>query len=152
MESKLSFSFKVNQEILMRIGYIDSFKGKWIGLEEKESVYLKELKQIATIQSIGSSTRIEGSTLSDDEVKALINSVKITSFKTRDEQEVIGYYEALNLILDSYDGIEIKEDHIHHLHKILLKSSTKDENHRGNYKQLSNKGRATFYILNEKKK
>ncbi len=144
MESKLIFDFKTNQQILKQIAFIDSFKGKWKGLEIKESIYLKELKQIATIESIGSSTRIEGATLTDDEVKNLINSVKITSFKTRDEQEVFGYYEALNLILDSFDAIDIKENHIHHLHKSLLVTSKKDESHRGNYKQLSNKVVANY--------
>lgn len=139
MESKLNFNFKTNQQIIKKISFIDSFKGKWIGLEEKESIYLKELKEIATIESIGSSTRIEGSTLSDNEVKKLLNAIKITSFKTRDEQEVYGYYEALNLILDAYLEIDIKENHIHHLHKSLLQASSKDENHRGKYKQLSNK-------------
>ncbi|MFK7946638.1 MAG: Fic family protein [Saprospiraceae bacterium] len=144
MESKLIFDFKTNQQILKQIAFIDSFKGKWTGLEIKESIYLKELKQIATIESIGSSTRIEGSTMTDDEVKNLIDSVKITSFKTRDEQEVFGYYEVLNLILDSYDAIEIKENHIHHLHKSLLVASKKDESHRGGYKQLSNKVVANY--------
>lgn len=144
MESKLAFDFKTNQVILKLVGYIDSFKGKWIGLETKESQYLKELKKIATIESIGSSTRIEGSTLSDEEVKELLNSVKITSFKTREEQEVFGYYEALNLILTSYDAIEIKENHLHHFHKILLSESIKDANHRGRYKQLSNKVVANY--------
>lgn len=139
MESKLEFDFKSNQLIIKKVAFIDSFKGKWKGIGEKESVYLKELKQIATIESIGSSTRIEGSTLSDEEIKTLLNSVKITSFKTRDEQEVFGYYEVLNLILDSYASIEIKESHINHLHKSLLQSSTKDESHRGRYKKLSNK-------------
>ena len=115
MESKLNFDFKTNQQIIKQIGFIDSFKGKWIGLEEKESIYLKELKEIATIESIGSSTRIEGSTLSDNEVKKLLNAIKITSFKTRDEQEVYGYYEVLNLILDTHVDIEIKENHIHHI-------------------------------------
>lgn len=139
MESKLVFNFKTTQKIIRIIGFIDSFKGKWWELEEKESRYLKELKQIATIESIGSSTRIEGSTLSDDEVKKLLNNIKITSFKTRDEQEVFGYYEVLNLILESYQDIDIKENHIHQLHKLLLQSSTKDNKHRGNYKKLSNK-------------
>ena len=144
MESKLVFGFKTNQQIIKKIAFIDSFKGKWTGLEVKESIYLKELKQIATIESIGSSTRIEGSTLTDKEVKQLIDSVKITSFKTRDEQEVFGYYDVLNLILDSYDSIEIKENHIHHLHKSLLQVSSKDESHRGRYKKLSNKVVANY--------
>ena len=144
MESKLTFDFKTNQQLIKKIAFIDSFKGKWTGLEVKESIYLKELKQIATIESIGSSTRIEGSTLTDNEVKQLIDSVKITSFKTRDEQEVFGYYEVLNLILDTYDSIEIKENHIHHLHKFLLQVSSKDESHRGRYKKLSNKVVANY--------
>ncbi len=139
MESKLAFDFKTNQQIIKKIAFIDLFKGKWSSLEVSESIYLKELKQIATIESIGSSTRIEGSTLTDEEVKHLIDKVKITSFKTRDEQEVFGYYEVLNLILDTFDEIEIKENYIHHLHKSLLQVSTKDKNHRGHYKQISNK-------------
>lgn len=144
MESKLKFDFKTTQQIIKKIALIDSFKGKWTGLEVKESIYLKELKQIATIESIGSSTRIEGSTMTDEEVKKLINSVKITSFKTRDEQEVYGYYEVLNLILDTYEAVEIKENHIHHLHKSLLQVSSKDESHRGSYKKLSNKVVANY--------
>lgn len=150
MESKLNFDFKTNQHLIKKIAFIDSFKGKWTGLEIKESVYLKELKIIATIESIGSSTRIEGSTLSNEEVKNLIDSVKITSFKTRDEQEVFGYYDSLNLILDSFESIEVKENHIHHLHKSLLQASTKDENHRGKYKKLSNKVVAKYPGGNQK--
>ena len=144
MESKLVFDFKTNQQIIKKIAFIDSFKGKWTGLEVKESIYLKELKQIATIESIGSSTRIEGATLTDEEVKNLIDAVSVSSFKTRDEQEVFGYYEVLNLILDSFDAIDIKENHIHHLHKLLLQVSSKDKNHRGQYKNLSNKVVANY--------
>lgn len=144
MESKLAFDFSTNQKIIKHIGFIDGFKGKWEGLEQTESNYLKELKQIATIESIGSSTRIEGSTLSDEEVKNLLSDIKITAFKTRDEQEVYGYYEVLNLALGSYEAIELKESHIHHLHKLLLQASTKDTHHRGGYKQLSNKVVATY--------
>lgn len=139
METKLAFDFATNQQIIKKIAFIDSFKGRWTGLDLSESVYLKELKQIATIESIGSSTRIEGATLSNDEVRNLIDSVKITSFKTRDEQEVYGYYEVLKIILDTFESIQIKEGHIHQLHKLLLQVSSKDANHRGRYKQLSNK-------------
>jgi len=144
MEPKLSFDFKTTQRIIKKIAFIDSFKGKWDGLEIKESTYLKELKRIATVESIGSSTRIEGATLTNEEVRDLIESVRVTSFKTRDEQEVFGYYEVLNLILDSYDAIEIQESHIHHLHKSLLQVSEKDEPHRGSYKKLSNKVVANY--------
>lgn len=144
MEAKLKFDFRTTQRIIKKIAFIDSFKGRWTGLEIRESVYLKELKQIATIESIGSSTRIEGSTMTNEEVRELINAVKVTSFKTRDEQEVFGYYEVLNLIVDTYEGVEVKESHIHHLHKLLLQVSSKDENHRGSYKRLSNKVVANY--------
>jgi len=144
MESRLDFDFKTNQVIIKKISNIDSFKGKWIGLEGKESKYLKELKRIASIESIGSSTRIEGSTLSDDEVAEFLNSIKITEFKTRDQQEVVGYYEVLNLIIESFEDIDIKENQISHLHKMLLTESEKDERHRGRYKKLSNKVVANY--------
>lgn len=46
---------------------------------------------IATIESIGSSTRIEGSKLSDREVERLLSNPKPQNFISRDEQEVAGY-------------------------------------------------------------
>ena len=144
MEAKLSFNFKTNQEILKIIGSIDGFQGKWNQIGGKESRYLNELRLIATIESIGSSTRIEGSKMSNEEVEDFINAIKITSFKSRDEQEVFGYYDTLNLILDSYESIEISANHIHQLHKTLLSKSKKDYRHRGKYKTLSNKVVANY--------
>lgn len=144
MESKLSFNFKTNQEILKIIGFIDGFRGKWNQIGGKESRYLKELRQIATIESIGSSTRIEGSKMTNEDVEDFVNSIRITSFRSRDEQEVFGYYDTLNLILDSYGTIEISENHIHQLHKTLLRKSKKDYRHRGKYKTLSNKVVANY--------
>ena len=63
---KLNFDFKTNQQVLKLISYIDSFKGKWNIVEQKENVYFKELRNIATIESSGSSTRIEGAQLSNE--------------------------------------------------------------------------------------
>jgi Fic family protein len=126
------------------IGLIDGFKGKWNVVEKRENRYLKELRKIATIESIGSSTRIEGTTLSDKEVQELLNNIKITKMQTRDEQEVIGYYEVLELIYDHYSDIKLSESYIKQLHRLLLKYSNKDERHRGGYKHLSNKVVATY--------
>lgn len=144
MESKLSASFKVSQTLIKDIAYIDSFKGKWRGLEINESALLRELKQIATIASIGSSTRIEGSTLTNDEVKALLQNISMSQLKEREEQEVFGYYEVLELILESYQDIELTVNNIHHLHKALLRASGKDEYHRGQFKQITNKVVANY--------
>lgn len=141
---KLNFDFSTNQRILQLISYIDGFKGKWNIVENKENRYLKELRKIATIESIGSSTRIEGATLTDKEVKELLNDIKITKLKSRDEQEVIGYYEVLELIYDNYSDINLSESYIKQLHQMLLKYSNKDERHRGTYKFLSNKVLAKY--------
>ncbi len=141
---KLNFDFATNQRILQLIGYIDGFKGKWNIAEKQENRYLKELRKIATIESIGSSTRIEGATLTDKEVQELLNDIKITKLKSRDEQEVIGYYEVLKLIYNNYSDIKLSESYIKQLHQMLLKYSDKDERHRGTYKFLSNKVVATY--------
>ncbi|MCC7331234.1 MAG: Fic family protein [Flavobacteriales bacterium] len=141
---KLNFDFTANQRVLHLIGYIDSFKGKWNIAEKKENRYLKELRKIATIESIGSSTRIEGATLTDKEVQELLNNIKITKLKSRDEQEVIGYYEVLELIYNNYSYIKLSESYIKQLHHMLLKYSNKDERHRGTYKFLSNKVVANY--------
>lgn len=71
-EQKLSFDFLTTQNNIKKIGEIDSFSGKWELVEQKNNRYLKELRRIATIESIGSSTRIEGAVLTNDEIKKLI--------------------------------------------------------------------------------
>ncbi|MEO6902090.1 MAG: Fic family protein [Bacteroidia bacterium] len=142
--NKLNFDFLTNQKILNLIGKIDLYKGKWNALEKRENIYLKELRKIATIQSIGSSTRIEGGTLTDNEIKELLNDVKIIELKTRDEQEVIGYYDTLEIILENYVDIQLSENYIKQLHQNLLRYSSKDDRHRGRYKSLSNKVVANY--------
>ncbi len=141
---KLNFDFSTNQKILNLIAKIDLYKGKWNIIERQENIYLKELRKIATIESIGSSTRIEGGTLTDSEITELLNNVKITELKTRDQQEVIGYYDTLELIYDNYENIPLTENYIKQFHQNLLKYSDKDTRHRGQYKSLSNKVVANY--------
>jgi len=142
--NKLNFKFNTNQQILKLIGHIDGFKGKWNIAEKQENIYLKELRKIATIESIGSSTRIEGATLSDKEVQELLNDIKITKLKSRDEQEVVGYYEVLELIYENYKDIPLTESYVKQFHQLLLKYSNKDKRHRGGYKHLPNKVVANY--------
>jgi len=142
--NKLNFDFQTNQKILNLISQIDLYKGKWNSIEKQENIYLKELRKIATIESIGSSTRIEGATLTDKEIEELLNNVKITKLKTRDEQEVIGYYDTLEIIYENYDNIKLSENYIKQLHQNLLRHSDKDTRHRGEYKSLSNKVVANY--------
>lgn len=99
---------------------------------------LLALRKVATIESIGSSTRIEGSKLSDREVEALLSNLTIKSFKSRDAQEVAGYAELMDLLFGSWADIPFTENHIKQLHQILLQHSEKDVWHRGHYKSNSN--------------
>ena len=99
---------------------------------------LSALRRVATIESIGSSTRIEGSKLSDREVEKLLSNLEIKSFATRDEQEVAGYADLMDLVFSSWQDIRFTENHIKQLHQILLRHSEKDTWHRGNYKTNSN--------------
>ncbi|MEA3476668.1 MAG: Fic family protein [Bacteroidota bacterium] len=144
MQTKLSFDSEVYQQLSQQLSILDTFKGSWKMKEGQHGQYLKELRKIATIESTGSSTRIEGAKLTDEEVEKLLASVKITRFESRDEQEAVGYYDALEVILDNYADIEISERYVHQLHGILLKHSEKDQLHRGNYKTSSNKVVANY--------
>lgn len=144
MENKISFDVKITQKLLAIATHIDKFRGKWEILGQEKNEYLKELRHLATIQSIGSSTRIEGAKLSDVEIESLLNQVHVTAFNSRDEQEVGGYYETLEIILEQYQEIELSETNIKAFHNQLLRYSTKDQRHKGQYKQFSNKVVATY--------
>jgi Fic family protein len=128
----------ITPEILRIIAEIDEFKGAWRALGALAPERLSALRRVATIESIGSSTRIEGSKLSDRDVEKLLANLEIKSFATRDEQEVAGYAEVMDLIFRASDEITISENHIKQLHRDLLIHSDKDAWHRGNYKTASN--------------
>jgi Fic family protein len=130
--------FQILPEHLKLISEIDEFKGKWQMLRNLAPDQLSLLKRIATIESIGSSTRIEGAGLTDSEGERLLSGLNTTSFESRDEAEVAGYAEAMEMIFESYDEIQISENHIKQLHQVLLRFTSKDARHRGEYKKLPN--------------
>ncbi len=128
----------ITPEVLALIAGIDEFKGAWRALGAIAPERLKALRKVATIESVGSSTRIEGAKLSDREVERLLSKLEIRSFATRDEQEVAGYAEVMDLVFQSYAGIALTENHIRQLHRDLLRYSTRDDWHRGGYKTAPN--------------
>ena len=128
----------ITPEILALIAEIDEFKGAWRALGTLAPERLSALRRVATIESIGSSTRIEGSKLTDRDVERLLANLEIKSFTTRDEQEVAGYAEAMDLVFRAWEDLKITENHIRQLHRDLLVYSEKDAWHRGNYKTSSN--------------
>ncbi len=139
MEDKVyTFSLDIDWQLIRLISQIDRFDASWTTIEKKEGQSLKQLKIIATVRSVGASTRIEGSNMSDQEVEVLLKEIDITKIEDRDSQEVVGYFEALDIISESYNTIPISENSLKNLHNILLKYSKKDEWHKGDYKQHSN--------------
>ena len=96
------------------------------------------------MRSVGASNRIEGNRMSDEEVDVLLQKIDITKLTDRDSQEVVGYFEVLDLISESYENISVTESHIKSLHNSLMKYSAKDEWHKGNYKLQSNAVEASF--------
>jgi len=131
-------TLKITPEILRLIARIDEFKGAWRALGTLAPDRLAALRRVATIESIGSSTRIEGSKLSDREVERLLSNLDIMAFDSRDEQEVAGYAEVMDEVFSSWQEIPFSENHIKQLHQMLLKYSEKDTRHRGNYKTHAN--------------
>ncbi|MFM2142900.1 MAG: hypothetical protein RLZZ476_1444 [Verrucomicrobiota bacterium] len=131
-------SLQITPELLTLIAELDEFKGAWRALGTLAPERLGALRRVATIESIGSSTRIEGSKLSDRDVERLLANLEIKKFDTRDEQEVAGYAEVMETIFSSWQHIPITENHLKQLHRDLLKHSEKDERHRGEYKSLPN--------------
>jgi Fic family protein len=131
-------SLIITPETLRLIAGIDEFKGTWRALGSLAPDRLVALRRVATIESIGSSTRIEGSKLSDREVERLLSNLAIQSFETRDEQEVAGYAELMDLVFSAWQDIPFNENHIKQLHQMLLRHSEKDTRHRGQYKTNSN--------------
>jgi Fic family protein len=131
-------TLQITPEILSLIARIDEFKGAWRALGTLAPERLLALRRVATIESIGSSTRIEGSKLTDREVERLLSKLAIKSFDTRDEQEVAGYAELMDMVFSSWQDIPFNENYIKQLHQVLLTHSQKDARHRGQYKTHAN--------------
>lgn len=131
-------TLKITPEILALVAEIDEFKGAWRALGTLAPERLSALRRVATIESIGSSTRIEGSKLSDRQVERLLANIEIKAFASRDEQEVAGYAEVMEAVFQSYAHITLTENHICQIHRDLLGYSEKDAWHRGRYKVSPN--------------
>lgn len=131
-------TIQITPEMLALIAKIDEFKGAWRALGTLAPERLSALRRVATIESIGSSTRIEGSKLTDREVEQLLANLEIKRFDTRDEQEVAGYAEVMDVVFSAWQDIPFTENYIKQLHQILLQHSDKDTWHRGQYKTNTN--------------
>lgn len=128
----------ITPKTLKLISEIDEFKGAWAAIGRIAPDRLTALRRVATIESIGSSTRIEGAKLSDREIEQLLSGIEIRAFASRDEEEVAGYAAVTDMVIGRYADITVTENHIKQLHRELLQYSSRDERHRGEYKTHSN--------------
>ena len=130
---------KITPVMLNIISEIDEYKNTWASnVEILDKGHLRQLQTVSAIESIGSSNRIEGNSLSDTEVKTVLANLKKQSFRSRDEEEVAGYAELLETIYKHYAVIPLNENYIKQLHKIMLGNVSKDVPHCGEYKKISN--------------
>ncbi len=150
LDKRLLFDQNESAEVYALIAKIDAIKGQWQIGEKLSPQLIARLKTSVLITSAGASTRIEGSKLSDEEVKKLYENMRIKKFKTRDEQEVAGYLELLKKVFDSYsskdkkiNSLRFSEGLIKGFHKEILKYSDKDARHKGDYKFGPNRVEAT---------
>ena len=129
---------QIPSEILLKIAKIEELKGKWIGGANLSPQTLGRLKQSVLITSTGASTRIEGARLSDEEIEDFIRGINIKDFKSRDEEEVRGYFELLRNVFENWESFTLNENLVKSLHNQLLKYVEKDQHHKGSYKSVSN--------------
>src|SRR5437879_4363653 len=102
----------ISKELLDLLAHIDAFNASWQTLTHIAPEQLKALRHVATIESVGSSTRIEGVKLSDRQVEQLLSGLTSQSFKSRDEEEVMGYAHVMEEIFASYEYIPLTENYI----------------------------------------
>ena len=108
---------KWDSDILGLIAAIYKEAGKQEMFLKQKPQELEKLVEIAKIQSTEASNAIEGIITTSTRIKQLVEEK--TTPKNRDEQEIAGYRDVLNIIHDSFDAIPISQNYILQLHKIL---------------------------------
>jgi Fic family protein len=143
MDALMDGTFKtatlvITPEMLGVIAELDEFKGAWRALGTLAPERLSALRRVAFIESIGASTRIEGSTLSNREVEKFLYEAEMRSLTTHDQQEVAGYASIMETIFTSWLVLPLTENHVRQLHRTLLRHSTKDECRPGECNKMEN--------------
>lgn len=134
LSRRLNLSAERTEALYTVLSEIDAIKNAFQLTDKLLPQTIARLTHSVIVTSTGASNRIEGNRLSDEEVEALYRNLRIRRFKTRDEQEVAGYLEMLERILESYAEMPLSESLILQLHRDMLKYSDKDERQRGAYK------------------
>ena len=125
---------KWDSETINLLAQIHEHKGKQELFLIRKPAVLDKLVEIAKIQSVEDSNKIEGIITTAVRIKELMNEKTIP--KNRDEEEILGYRDVLNTIHESYEYIPISSNYILQLHRDLFKYSEKGIG--GRYKNTQN--------------
>ena len=109
-----------DNEIMSYISKIHEYKGKQELFLHRKPVELNRLIEIAKIQSTEASNRIEGIITTHARLKQLVADK--TTPRNRDEEEILGYRNVLNLVHENYDVIPVRSNYILQMHRDLFKS------------------------------
>lgn len=125
---------KWDSEIVNYLTAIHEAKGKQELYLKQQPEKLNKLVEIAKIQSTESSNDIEGIRTTNTRLKQLLTDK--TTPKNRDEEEIAGYRDVLNVIHESFEYIPMTSNYILQLHKILYSHSSKSIG--GKFKNVQN--------------
>lgn len=123
-----------DNEILSYVAKIHEFKGRQELYLRQKPVELERLVEIAKVQSTESSNRIEGIVTTRSRLQQLVEDK--TTPRNRDEKEILGYRNVLNLIHENYQYIPLKSNYILQLHRDLLQYT--ELSYGGKYKTSPN--------------
>lgn len=139
LQTRLQLKPDVIEQVYAKLAHIDGVKNSFRITGKILPQTLERLTQSVLVTSTGSSNRIEGNRMSDDEVEKLYKKLRIQQFKSRDEQEIAGYIQCLESVFHHSDDMPIRESFILSLHDKMLTYSDKDQPHKGRYKVGSNR-------------
>lgn len=139
LHTRLQISPQVSEQVYALIAEIDAIKKSWYLTGKLQPQTIQRLTHSVLVTSTGASNRIEGNRLTDTEIEALYQKLRIKQLKTRDEQEIAGYLECLQLVFEHYQAIPLTESTIFKLHHDMLAHSERDHHHKGQYKSGSNR-------------
>ncbi len=123
-----------DNEVINYLSRIHEYKGKQSVYLQQRPLELERLAEIAKVQSTEASNSIEGIRTTETRLRQLMN--ERTTPRNRDEKEIAGYRDALNIIHDSFEYIPLTPNYILQLHKILL--SHTDSGFGGSFKNVQN--------------
>jgi Fic family protein len=120
-QKRLYFDNEIIELIYSTISEIDSVKKSWNYITKSLPISKNSI-QSTIIISTGASNRIEGNILNDEEVENIYKNISKQEFSSRDENDVKGYLESLEIIFENYNEVKLSESNILHFHKKIIEN------------------------------